>query len=79
MASIGRDALRTSLGRVLGPGMPSYVPHIDALNLLALPELDAEADTERVRSAILPLLAPEPEPRPPWLRPDEPWPPGTKS
>jgi hypothetical protein len=75
--SMGRAVIRRALGPVLGPGMPTNIPQIDGVNLLALPESEGRADLERVRSTLLPILTPEPEPRPSWLRPDEPWPPKT--
>jgi hypothetical protein len=78
-ASIGRAVIRRSIGRVLVPGMPAEIAGLDGVNLLSLPEEGTQRDPDRIRSLLVPLLTPEPEPRPPWLEPREPWPPQSRS
>jgi hypothetical protein len=72
---VGRDAIRRAFGRVVGPGMPEHVTDLDASDLMALPREGRPLDPVRVRSALADWLATEPQPRPAWLRPGEPWPP----
>jgi hypothetical protein len=72
----GRLALRRALGRVVPPGWPDQIQGLDGLDLLDLPDHGTRGDPEAIRSPRLAeLLAPEPEVRPEWLRPGDPWPP----
>ncbi|MFO0953922.1 MAG: hypothetical protein U0835_22750, partial [Isosphaeraceae bacterium] len=75
---LDRSSLKQLLGRVLGPGMPSHVPSMDGLNLLALPEkLPRPASPNAAAIASFQnILEPDAEPRPPWLEPADRWPAG---
>jgi hypothetical protein len=68
---IGREALRRVFGRVLWPEPPV----IDDADLLDLPRHGPETSPATIRRAVGPAFVLEPEPRPPWLPPEEPWPP----
>lgn len=65
---LGRDSLRAALGRVVGPGMPATIAHIDGVNMMALPERDPagktapDADRRAAIESVRRLLAPEPGP-----------------
>jgi hypothetical protein len=76
---VGRREIRASLGRVLVPDWPDQVVEHDALDLLDLPDSGRRVDAARVHAAFAPLLALEPERRPDWISPSEPWPPGKKA
>ncbi len=68
---VGITALRTTFGSVSGPGLSGE----DALRLLDLPEIGRVTDPGAIRAIVGPALDVEPEPRPQWLPPGEPWPP----
>ncbi len=72
---LGRGDIRRVFGRIVLPGWPEQVRHHDAVDFLDLPDADQGTDPARVRQGLRLLLTPEPEPRPPWLAPGEPWPP----
>lgn len=72
---ISSGALRRAFGRVAVPGLRGRVAAPDAIDLLALPESGREWDPASVRAAVGTWLAREPEPRPSWIPPGEPWPP----
>ncbi len=69
---IGRDSIHRVFGRLPAPDLPEVY---DAVDLLDLPRTGAETDAVRIRRALGPLLVVEPEPRPEWIAPGEPWPP----
>lgn len=75
----GRGVIRSAVGGPNGPrisiGMAN-APSFDPVALFTLAEASAGPTVPLglVRSALLPLLTSEPEPRPPWLDRDEPWP-----
>ncbi len=50
-------------------------PGFDPVALLALPETGPDAPPGVIRARIGALLEPEPERRPEWVEPGEPWPP----
>lgn len=75
----GRAAIRRAFGRVLVPGWPPQIADADALDLLDLPEHGPVLDPRPIRAALAPWLAPEPERRPEWLRPADPWPPPSEN
>ncbi|MBX6315065.1 MAG: hypothetical protein IRY99_19445 [Isosphaeraceae bacterium] len=68
---VGREALVQVFGRVLWPDPPV----IEDANLLDLPWKGTETDPERIRQTLGDAFALEPEPKPPWLDPRQPWPP----
>jgi hypothetical protein len=68
---IGLDALRAAFGRLDAPLIPEVY---DAAGLLDIPE-HGTAMSLATRQALATLLAVEPETRPSWIWPDEPWPP----
>jgi hypothetical protein len=72
--SWSREVVRKGVGR-LGPMSLGEMPHIDAVNLLALPEKGGTAEPRSVAGALRPILIEEPEPRPTWLEPGDRWPP----
>ncbi len=72
---ITRAAIRDTLGRIEVPGWPEPITEYDALDLLVFPETGAESDPTLIRRTLGPLLLPEPITRPPWIAPNEPWPP----
>ena len=55
--------------------MPELPDVYDAAGLLDLPERGRLTDRDAIRRALAPYVFMESEPRPPWLPPDEPWPP----
>ncbi len=69
---IGRDAIHRVFGRLSAPDLPEVY---DAVDLLDLPLMGAERNAVRIRRALGSLLVVEPEPRPEWIAPGEPWPP----
>jgi hypothetical protein len=69
-----RAEVRKALGRVIAPGMPSQLPWLDSISLLALPE-SGDHGSEPGRALTLAPIEVEPEPRPAWLPPGDPWPP----
>ncbi len=71
---IGRETIRRTFGRLSIPGMPASHLEIDALDMMSVPPDRVEMDPSIVRSALKGFLTPEPEPRPFWLDPTEPWP-----
>jgi hypothetical protein len=74
---VGRGALREAFGRLRIPGLRAHEGLPDALDLLSLPRDDraAPADVWRLRATFDDLIRPEPQWRPPWLLPSDPWPP----
>jgi hypothetical protein len=70
---IGRDAISRVFGRVPAPDLPEVY---DAVGLLDLSREGTETNPVVIRQALGPLLAVEREPRPDWVAPEEPWPPG---
>ncbi len=73
---IGPGALRRAFGRVAVPGLSGRGATPDAIDLLALPETGRTSDPASVRVAVGSWLTEAPEPRPGWLPPGAPWPPG---
>jgi hypothetical protein len=78
---IGRDTVRAAFGNLWVPGAIGGYPPLgqhelyDVAGLLDLPDHGRAIDPATVRAALGPYLAPEKEPRPDWLAPNEPWPP----
>ncbi len=73
-----RDAIRAAIGGPTGPKLSigfAKAVGFDPVALLALPETGPTPPLGPIRAALLPLLTPETEPRPPWLAPTDPWPP----
>ena len=70
---IGREAISRVFGRVPAPDLPEVY---DAVGLLDLSREGTETNPTVIRQALGPLLAVEREPRPDWIAPEEPWPPG---
>jgi hypothetical protein len=70
-----RTAIRRAFGRIIGPGMPDRLIDLDAIDLLALPKTGPELDPAQLQSALNGWLAIEPEARPFWVAPGDPWPP----
>jgi hypothetical protein len=73
---IGLDAIREVFGRLDAPNLP---PVYDAIDLLDLPAHGTEHDPAVVRRVLGPAIAMEPETRPLWINPDDPWPPPVES
>ena len=73
---VGPEALRAIYGRLLVPGLPEKQLQSDAVGLLRLPpdDLSKTVDVARVRNALDDLFREEPEPRPFFVDPREPWP-----
>lgn len=67
---IGLEELHTAFGRLGAPLLPEVY---DAAGLLDLPER-GKPISPAIRMRLIPLLTVEPEPRPTWLQPDDPWP-----
>jgi hypothetical protein len=72
----GPETLRRVFGRVLVPGIPPAQIVSDAVGLLLPPPDNPSAppDPDRLHLAFDDLFRTEPELRPAWLHPDEPWP-----
>jgi hypothetical protein len=60
---IGREAIRATFGRIIGPGVAAQVPHSDAANLLDLPHAGRVTDPTFVRAALNDVLGPYAEGR----------------
>jgi hypothetical protein len=78
--NLSRDMLRAVLGHPWLPGtakgvLPGLHDQYDAIGLLDIPEHGRTVDRETIVQALLPYFMTEPEPRPSWLSPDDPWPP----
>jgi hypothetical protein len=71
---IGKAAIRRVFGRVLVPGIPEKHAS-DAASLLRIPEGETNQTPALVKKALGNWYREEPETRPPWLNPSEPWPP----
>jgi hypothetical protein len=73
----GRATLRQVFGRRLIPGLTMQQDLADAIDLLVLPPDDRSPapPPDRLHEALDDLLRPEPNIRPPWILPDEHWPP----
>lgn len=67
---IGLDELHAAFGRLAAPLIPGIY---DAAGLLDVPEHGKPVDPA-TRPFLATLLTVEPEPKPTWLRPDDPWP-----
>lgn len=77
-AGWGRAAIRAAVGGPAGPQLMLGVNKdhgIDPVGLLALPEIGPTGSPDSISAALLPLLTPPPERPPPWLNPDDRWPP----
>jgi hypothetical protein len=75
LQGIDGPTLRRVFGRVVGPGFPRDRADFDVVSLLNLPDRGTLTDEFRVAAAVGHLLRIEPERRPPWVGPSEPWPP----
>jgi hypothetical protein len=76
----GCDAIRAAFGHrfLPGGGIPAHAEdrdRYDAAALLDIPERGKQADPAVVRRALGAFYAVQPEPRPSWIPPNEPWPP----
>lgn len=67
---IGLDGLHAAFGRLAAPLIPGVY---DAAGLLDVPEHGKPVDPA-TRPFLATLLTVEPEPKPTWLQPDDPWP-----
>jgi len=78
-AGFSQEGVRRALGPRVGPGMPDKLPGFDAASLLPVPRSAAGAtgrdDPARIGAILDAAMAIEPDPRPPWLATDDPWPP----
>jgi hypothetical protein len=74
---IGRQALHDAFGRLKIPGLQAHPGLPDAFDLLSLPgdRRPVPAGALPLRDTFEDLIRPEPEPRPHWLPPSDPWPP----
>lgn len=72
---VGRTELRNAFGRVVGPGMPEQVRELDIFDLMVLPHSGLSVDPAIIKNSLGDWVALEPEPRPYWIVPEEPWPP----
>jgi hypothetical protein len=73
-AHLSRTAIRGFFGRVDVTGWPHVVKHEDALNMLDLPESGTNTGSPAL-AELQELVLIEPEARPPWIKPEETWPP----
>jgi hypothetical protein len=81
---VSRDALHSLMGHPWVSGAVRDVPQdlaneYDAIGLLDLPEHGPTTDYVALVQALLAYFIPEPEPRPSWIAPNEPWPPPADS
>jgi hypothetical protein len=81
---LGQDAIRAAFGHTWLPGsvgrlQPELYDLYDTAALLDLPEHGRPADPDAVRNVLADFFIEEPEPRPSWVRPIEPWPPDRKT
>ncbi len=76
---LSRDDIRRAFGHqwvpASGRGAPLQPNLYDAAALLDLPEHGRTLDAANVYHALKEYLVADPEPRPEWLEPDDPWPP----
>ena len=74
---IGRQALHDAFGRLKIPGLQAHAGLPDAFDLLSLPRdgRPVPAEAMPLRDTFDDLIRPEPEQRPYWLTPSDPWPP----
>lgn len=77
---IGQDGIRAAFGHIYIPGSTGRLlmaqrEYYDVAAILDLPARGRNSDPAAIRAALGPYLRPEPEQRPPWLAPDESWPP----
>ena len=74
---IGRQALHDAFGRLKIPGLQAHAGLPDAFDLLSLPRngRPVPAEALSLRDTFADLIRPEPEQRPYWLAPSDPWPP----
>lgn len=77
---LSRDMLHATLGHprvsgAVGQLRPELYEHYDAIGLLDLPEHGGHTVSAAVLVSLLDYFKQEPEPRPGWLPPNEPWPP----
>ena len=68
---ISRQALQDVFGQFEGPGT---LPGVDIFTFLNLPEGGAPSDVAAIHRLLDWCIVTEPEPRPPWLNPTDPWP-----
>jgi hypothetical protein len=69
---IGRTAIARAFPRIDGGNLPEP---IDALEMLDVPDEGRQNNPQAVRAALNWLMVTEPQFRPPWLDPNETWPP----
>lgn len=77
---IGREEIRSAFGHVFIPASTGRLlllqrDHYDVAAILDLPDRGRVTDLSAIRSAMARYLIAEPEPRPQWLPPSDPWPP----
>ncbi len=72
---VGRDDLRRIYGRIPFPGIPELQTHTDPFSMIRIPAGSRGAPgAPEVRQTLDIYLRPEPQPRPEWLTPSDPWP-----
>ncbi len=77
---LSRSAIRAAFGHRWLPGtgppvFPSMYDQYDAVALLDLPDEGRRVDSASVRAMLGEYFVEDKEPRPPWITPNEPWPP----
>ena len=73
---ISREAIRRVRGPVYVPGWPIALTRIDALDLFNFPPDRVPGSNPVLNGSLRQYLEPVPIPRPTWLTPADPWPPG---
>jgi predicted outer membrane lipoprotein len=76
---VGQDGIRAAFGHIYIPAatgrlLLSQRELYDVAAILDLPPRGRPMDPAAIRAVLGPFLRPEPEPRPPWLEPGDPWP-----
>jgi hypothetical protein len=79
-AGIGQDGIRAAFGHIYVPASTGRLllaqrDLYDVAAILGVPARGRTEDPAAIRATLGPYLVAEPEPRPPWLAPGEPWPP----
>lgn len=75
---IGQDGIRAAFGHIFVPAATGRLltqrELYDVAAIINLPPTGRPVDPAAIHAVLGPYLIPPPEPRPPWLEPDDPWP-----